>query len=82
MNSNPDRSASRLEFTLELLTKYAAAHTPNSNQDTDEILSLFDCCNNYTAKLAPSTGDRAQTNGLERLKRVAVTWPAKGVLRE
>ncbi len=52
------------------------------NQDTAEILSLLACSDNLTDQLARSAGDKTQTNGLERLKRVAVTWAAKGVLRE
>ena len=42
--------------------------------------SLFACSDNLTDWLTPSAGDDTQTNGLERLKRVAMTRAPEGAL--
>ena len=49
-------------------------------QDTVEMWSLFACSDNLTDCLAPSAGDETQTDGLERLKRVAMTRAPEGAL--
>jgi len=52
------------------------AQPPKPNQDSVEMWSLRACAISLTDWLATSGGDETQTDGLERLKRVAVTRAA------